>query len=400
MQFFGETRIDFMSARRLMLSVSALVILAAAFVLYSQGIKQGVEFSGGAHVILRYVDPPQLSDVRAQLIDAGISGGSVTAFGDTGGQEIVVRVPLPGEEREEREHRDLALEIVNALRPESVRERAQAGELDLNIADQVTVAHALRQEAGFEPEKAERAATVISEARKQRNGLFGSIDEVASLEGLPEGTGTFLREHTFVGPFALRGQEFIEASISQEMQRKAFGAIAGALVGMLIYIWIRFQLVWGFAAIMALIHDTAITLGAFALAGMEANLPVVAAFLTLVGYSINDTIVVFDRIRENLKMRGTGKLEEVINLSINQNLSRTLITSLTTLIAVSSLFLFGGPVIRPFSFVLLIGVVVGTYSSMYIASPALLFFHNVFAKRGEARAAKAKMPRAAKKVQS
>jgi preprotein translocase subunit SecF len=399
MQFFGETRIDFMGKRRLMMVLSGLLIVAAIFLLATEGIDQGVEFTGGAHVILRYVDPPQLSDVRAQLIDAGISGGSVTAFGDTGGQEIVVRVPLPPEERETEERSDLAMEVVNALRPEAVRERARAGQLDLNIVDQVTMAHALREEAGFESETAETASTVISEARKQRNGLFGSVEEAASLEGLPEGTVGFLRENTFVGPFALRGQEFIEASVSGEMQQKAYGAIVGALIGMLIYIWVRFQFVWGLGAIAALVHDTLIALGAFALAGMEANLPVVAAFLTLVGYSINDTIVVFDRIRENLKMRGTGKLMEVINLSINQNLSRTLITSLTTLLAVSALFFFGGPVIRPFSFVLLIGVLVGTYSSMYVASPILLLLHGVFAKR-EAREAKSKMPRAAKKVQS
>lgn len=400
MEIFSRLNIDFMGKRRVFLTLSALVIVGALFLLFTTGINQGVEFTGGAHVILRYVDPPRLADVRQQLLDAGLSGGSVTAFGDTGGREIVVRVPLPEKAREEAERRDLALRVANALRPADVVQRVQQGQIDLNVADHVTVARHLVEQGGLSEEQAEAAATILSDAREQQQGLFESVEEAASLEGMPEEAAEHLRNHAFVGPFALRGQEFIESSVSKEMQNKAIGAVFGALLGMLVYIWIRFKLVWGLGAIVALMHDTVITLGAFSLAGLEADLPVVAAFLTVVGYSVNDTIVIFDRIRENLATRGAGALAEVINLSVNQSLSRTVITSLTTLFVVVVLFLFGGPVLRPFSFVILIGVIVGTYSSVYVASPVVLFLTQRWAHREASGSARQKPPRVAKRVQN
>lgn len=399
MRIVGETKFDFMGIRWMTMGLSILLMIAAVGILMKDGIKRGVEFAGGADVILRYGDPPALENVRSQLIDAGLSGSSVTAFGDSGGAEIVVRVPLPEEEEGQpaTSHTDLAMQIVDALRPPEAKAMIASGRLDLNVIDEVTIAEKLVAEAGLDEESAQSAAETIVKTRREGGGLFTDISQVAALPGIDEKVQAFLKDHAFAGPFALRAQEFIEASISKEMRDKAVGAILGALGGMLIYIWIRFQFQWGLAAILALVHDTIITLGAFSLAGLEANLPVVAAFLTLVGYSVNDTIVVFDRIRENLKVRGSGALPELINLSINQNLSRTLITSLTTLLAVVSLFVWGGPVIHPFAFVLMIGVVVGTYSSIYIASPILMIWQRLFpGKRGSS--ARSKIPRGAKKV--
>ena len=153
------------------------------------------------------------------------------------------------------------------------------------------------------------------------------------------------------------------------------------MVVMLLYIWVRFRFQWGLGAIVALIHDVIVTLGIFCVAGMEWSIPVVASFLTLTGYSVNDTIVVFDRIRENLKKKGAGSLEEVVNASINQTLSRTIITSGLTWMVVLALFLLGGEVLRGFAFVLMIGIIVGTYSSIFIASPIILFWEHFFAKK-------------------
>ncbi len=392
MRIVGETKIDFMGKRGLCLALSLIAILGAVGMLWTKGIKRGVEFEGGAHVILHYVEAPEIEAVRAQIIDAGLSGGSVTAFGDTGGSEIVVRVPLPAgestaeqaaeEEAEGGEKKpDLATRVVDALRPPEIREKIALKLVDLNVADEVTLTSELIENGGLDPVSAEQVAAALTEVRRNQAGVFNSLDEALAVPGVTEEAAAFMREKAFTGPFALRGQEFIEASISAEMRNKAYGAVLGALLGMLVYIWVRFQFQWGLAAILALVHDTAITLGLFSLAGLEANLPVVAAFLTLVGYSVNDTIVVFDRIRENLKNRGTGKLVEVINLSINQNLSRTLITSLTTLLAVGALFFLGGPVIHPFAFVLLFGVIIGTYSSMFIAAPVLVLWQNLFGKK-------------------
>ena len=163
----------------------------------------------------------------------------------------------------------------------------------------------------------------------------------------------------------------IGQQVSEELARKGWQAILLALVAILVYISWRFRLRYAIGAVAAIVHDVVIALGIFALFGVEVNLPTIAGFLTIVGYSLNDTIVIYDRIRENLKLEGRRPIFNIINLSVNQSLSRTLNTSLTTFIPVIILFLFGGSVLRGFSLALLIGVIVGTYSSMYIANPIL-----------------------------
>ncbi len=395
MRIIRETNIDFMGKRFLWLSISAVLIVLSLVAIARNGIRKGVEFAGGAEVIVRYVQPPDLEVIRKKLKDAGFTGIAVTTFGETEGKEISIRVALD-KKKEAQEGdaapqagRDLAQRIVESLRPPEVAEQVAQGKLDLNIADEVTIARRLQADAGLDEVTANDVAAAITAWRKEHQGVFESMDQVRQVPGVTEEAWAWLSEHAFIGPFALRGQEVIEASVSKEMRDKAYGAILGALGGMLIYIWIRFQFQYGLAAILALVHDTIITLGAFAFAGMEANLPVVAAFLTLVGYSVNDTIVVFDRIRENIAQKGEGKLTELINLSINQNLSRTLITSLTTWFVVAALLFLGGPVIRPFAFVLFVGIIVGTYSSIYIASPLLVAWRDFFRGKGKKAAARA-----------
>lgn len=168
----------------------------------------------------------------------------------------------------------------------------------------------------------------------------------------------------------LRREEAVGPKIGNELRSAAFQAIFLALVLILLYIWIRFEFRFAVAAIIALVHDVLITLGAFSLADHEISLAVIAAFLTIVGYSLNDTVVVFDRIRENLRVPSPD-YKEMLNRSINQSLSRTIITSGTTVLVVVVLYLFGGEVLRDFSFALTVGVVVGTYSSIFVAAPLL-----------------------------
>jgi len=153
---------------------------------------------------------------------------------------------------------------------------------------------------------------------------------------------------------------------------------------MLIYLWFRFQLIYGVAAVVACFHDTLITVGAFALTGQEISLTVIAAILTLVGYSMNDTIVVFDRIRENLRLSRRESLPDVVNRSINQTLSRTVLTSGLTFLTVLSLYLFGGRVLHGFSFALVVGILIGTYSSIAVAAPMLVAWQEWRAKQGKA----------------
>ncbi len=174
--------------------------------------------------------------------------------------------------------------------------------------------------------------------------------------------------------YEIRRTESVGPTIGEELKKSAFGAIAGALVMILLYITFRFEFRFAIGAIVALIHDVMITVGMFSITNREFSLPVVAALLTIVGYSLNDTIVVFDRIRENLRLLHRKKLTEIINVSINQTLSRTLLTSLTTLLVVLFLYIMGGEVINDFAFALLVGIVVGTYSSIFVASPILVWW--------------------------
>ena len=169
-----------------------------------------------------------------------------------------------------------------------------------------------------------------------------------------------------------RRTEFVGPTVSGELIEAGITAVLLALAAMLMYIWFRFEWQFGVGAVVALTHDVIMTIGVFALLGLEFNLSTVAAILTIAGYSINDTVVVYDRVRENLRKYKVMKLEEVLNLSMNDTLSRTLLTSITTLIALLILFFWGGEVIKGFSFAMIWGVLVGTYSSIFVAAPLLI----------------------------
>lgn len=197
------------------------------------------------------------------------------------------------------------------------------------------------------------------------------------------------------GKAKILSSESVGPSVGGDIRRQAVMATLYALVGILIYIALRFEWIYGAAAVFAVFHDTLVTLGIFSLFNKEINLTVIAALLTLVGYSVNDTIVVFDRVRENLKIRRRDDLESILNDSINQTLSRTILTSGLTFLTVLALFLFGGEIINNFAFAMVIGIVVGTYSSIAVASPLVLIYTKL---RGNssAPAAPVKVQRTAK----
>jgi len=177
--------------------------------------------------------------------------------------------------------------------------------------------------------------------------------------------------------------DVVGPTVGRQLQKKALMATLYSLLGMLIYLWFRFQLIYGVAAVVACFHDTLITVGFFAITGQEISLTVIAAILTLVGYSMNDTIVVFDRIRENLRLNRRETLPDVVNRSINQTLSRTVLTSGLTFLTVLSLFVFGGRVLHGFSFALVVGILIGTYSSIAVAAPMLVAWQQWRGKRGK-----------------
>jgi preprotein translocase subunit SecF len=211
----------------------------------------------------------------------------------------------------------------------------------------------------------------------------GSTQVESALNCGGPGTNCTIQKTDIVGPTA-----------GTQLQHQAELATIYSLIGMLIYLWFRFELIYGVAAVVAVFHDTLITVGAFSLTNQEITLTVIAAILTLIGYSMNDTIVVFDRIRENLALSRRESLPDVVNRSINQTLTRTVISSGLTFLTVMSLFLFGGPVLRGFSFALVVGIVIGTYSSIAVAAPMLVAYQDWRKSRGKIANLPAKRARA------
>jgi preprotein translocase subunit SecF len=367
------TKFDFMSQRKVSLTLSAIVVVAAIAILAVHGLNKGIEFTGGTTLQVKFVEAPDVAAIRGALSDVGLSGQQVTTIGEAAAHEVVIRLPATGDTNSDETQGLLALDAVRDMlgvenHPES----------DLNVVGSATLATSVGSQD---------LADAILERRKEK-AIFSSFDELNDVPGMTAVALASLKSGMELGPLSLRKRSYVGPAVGEQLVQKTLYAIVGSLVGMLLYIWIRFQLQWGFAAVVALAHDTVITLGLFSIFNQEMSLPVVAAFLTLVGYSVNDTVVVFDRIRENLRTRGSESIEATVNKSINQTLSRTIITSGLTWVVVLALLVFGGAALKPFAFVLSVGVVVGTYSSIYVASPFLVIWTEFLAKRRRATATK------------
>ncbi len=312
MRFFrSNTQFDFLGKRRLALSVSGLLLVLGVASLGLRGLSFGIDFSGGALVEVSYSESVDTVMVRSTLKKAGIGDAIVQHFGTS--RDILVRLPA-------------SQGAGSAVQSSAVMDalRGAKGEM---LADS--------------PE--------------------GGIQRCTSSSGPISDCAIQMRRVEFVGP-----------QVGEELTEKGGLAMLYALIGILIYVAWRFEWRFAIGAVIALLHDVLITLGVFSVVGMEFSLPVLAAILAVIGYSLNDTIVVFDRIRENFRKMRKGTVTDIMNRSVNQTLPRTVLTSLTTLLVVLTLLLAGGEVIKGFAAALLIGVIVGTYSSIFVASPAVL----------------------------
>ncbi len=218
--------------------------------------------------------------------------------------------------------------------------------------------------------------------------LIRAQNTSAELESLSRTIATALETKYGAGTVEVRRAEMVGPQVGKDLREKGLMAILYAMIGILVYVTWRFEFRFAVGAILALVHDVLITLGAFSLFNQEIDLPVIAAFLAIIGYSLNDTIIVYDRIRENMGKHGKDGLPKIINRSINETLSRTFLTSGTTLLVVGALFLFGGGVIHTFAFALLIGILIGTYSSVFVASPLLIFWDERKVDKGTKTAVK------------
>jgi preprotein translocase subunit SecF len=262
-----------------------------------------------------------------------------------------------------------------------------AGKQDLNNASVLTVSDYLLQadplHAGTDAKQryAAQAQAIVDYRDKTKGGVLGSLDEIRGVTD--PAVVASLQDGFYLSNFGVRNVNIIGPQVGKQLRGQAIRAVLFSLAGMLVYLAFRFEWIYGVAAVVTVFHDTLITVGAFSLTNKEISLTVIAAILTLVGYSNNDTIVVFDRIRENLKLMRREKLSDIVNRSINQTLSRTVLTAGLTFLTVLALYVFGGEVLRGFSFALVVGILIGTYSSIAIAAPILVAYQDWRSGRGK-----------------
>ncbi|MGB5707291.1 MAG: protein translocase subunit SecF [Arenicellales bacterium] len=314
MQILNKTTtFDFLGKRKIALILSLILVAVSIGATVSRGLNFGIDFTGGTLVEVGYEQTVDVESVRAALTESGFSDAVVQYFGTS--SDVLIRLP--------------------------------AGRSSQSV----------------------KAAEISSGVMQVLRGAMGEV--------LVEVPGSDMQQcsrdgKTGVCSLQMRRVEFVGPQVGDELTNQGGLAMLYALIGILIYVTFRFE--WRFAvgSVIALVHDVIITIGVFALFQFEFSLPVLAAVLAVIGYSLNDTIVVYDRIRENFRKMRKSDAMKIMNTSINQTLPRTVLTSMTTLIVVLTLLIFGGEVIRGFSIALFVGVLVGTYSSIFVASPAVL----------------------------
>ncbi len=341
-----ETHIDFIGKRHIAGAMSAILLLAAVIAIPMRGIKLGIDFAGGTEIQIRF-EPGITTDEGALRAAVGglegIEGLSVVRYGDPGAevQEFLVKF-------------------------QSAESRAEepVAEVDEEIAVEETAVEEGGETLAEEIEVVEAARVAVP-----RDDLAAQVSRTVG---------------GAIGPHSLQRVEFVGPRVGAELRDDGLQALLFASLVILGYIAFRFSSRFAPGAIVAVLHDLLITAGIFVMLGLEFDLRILAAMLAILGYSLNDTIIIYDRIRENMELRTKVDLPEVLNQSVNQTLSRTVLTSGTTLAALLALFFLGGEVIRPFAFAMTVGVLVGTYSSIFIAAPTLLILEQRFGGAGGA----------------
>ena len=372
MEFFRSPNIDWLGKKWYFLGFSLIFSVAGVLSMaFWHGIPLGIDFKGGTDVYVKFTSTPDNEAIRRDLDRAGIKDPRIQRYGDPKNNEVLIA--LPQAETSEKALGAGRQAIVNALEDKAVQ-----GKQDLNNSSEEAIQSYVVEKdplhAGVDADKRYQpiAQAIVNYRNVNKSGVLASFDELKSLA--PAEVFTSLQDGFYLSNFAVRNVEIVGPQVGAQLKKQATLAVLYSLAGMLIYLWFRFEMIYGVAAVVAVFHDTLITVGAFSLTNQEISLTVIAAILTLVGYSMNDTIVVFDRIRENVKLLRRESLGEIVNRSINQTLSRTVLTSGLTFLTVLALYLFGGEVLHGFSFALVVGILIGTYSSIAVAAPMLVAY--------------------------
>jgi preprotein translocase subunit SecF len=347
------TKIDFLGRRRICLAISALLIVFGVGEVVMNGIPLGIDFVGGTEIQLRFDDGVEVDEaaIRDVTQAEGFRDATVVRFGETGAREYLVRFKAEDD-------------ATDAARPAE-------GETP---AVSAPPAEGEAPTASGPPDEGETAAASAEAGSADAAGEATGDD--ADGDGLASNTRIIRLENAIrdrIGPFTEQRVEFVGPRVGEELRADGINALLYSALAILAYVAFRFSARFAPGAVVAVVHDLVVTGGLLVMLDVEFDLRILAAMLAILGYSLNDTIIIYDRIRENLELHTKTDLEEVLNTSVNQTLSRTVLTSLTTLLALLALYFLGGDVIRPFAFAMLIGIVVGTYSSIFVASPLLLF---------------------------
>jgi len=380
-EFFRNTNIDFLGKKWYFLAFSLVFSVAGIFsMLFWHGIPYGVDFRGGTLVYVKFSHTPNDNALRAAMDRAGLHNAKIQRYDQPSNNEVLIDLDV--QETSEQALDRGKTQIINTLET-----NAPAGKADLNNASSLAIQNYLMDKdpmhlgSDADQKYTQQAQAIVNARDKGQGGVLSSLDQLkgpvdpAVVASLPDGF--------FLSDFSVRNVEIVGPQVGAQLRRQALLATAYSLAGMLIYLGFRFEWIYGVAAVVTVFHDTLITVGAFSLLNKDISLTVIAAILTLIGYSNNDTIVVFDRIRENIKLMRREKLSEVVNRSINQTLSRTILTAGLTFLTVLALYLFGGEVLRGFSLALVIGILIGTYSSIAIAAPILVAYQDWRISKGK-----------------
>jgi preprotein translocase subunit SecF len=379
MEFFHQPNYDWMGKAKYFVSLSVFLLLVGIVAyFYRGGLTYGIDFKGGTLVYVRFVQPPNVDAIRNDLQARGLGRSSIVPIHDVAAPNTnELEIGLEGSAENEQGLDADKLLIINTLHQSFPPAVGDVGKKDFNgvgpsdLADDLTRLDPLHLTTTAGDRYTQLATQLTNFRDKQRNGLIADLSDLSNA-GVPAPVVQGVQQAYYAGPFAVRNVEIVGPKVGADLRRQAVYVTLYALAGMLVYIAIRFEWIYGAAAVIAVFHDVLITLGLFALLKFEISLTVIAALLTLVGYSMNDTIVIFDRVRENNRLMRRDPFPDIVNRSINQTLSRTILTSGLTFLTVLVLFLMGGPALRSFSFALVIGIVVGTYSSFGIAAPMVV----------------------------
>lgn len=367
MRIFENLNFDFLGKRKIFYYISAAMFIIGALNIALRGLFFGIDFKGGSEIVLQFEKTIQIGEIRNLAEGLGIGNVEVKTFGGETG--VLVRTEL------QQIPSELYPQVVANFNNEinNLTPNIQYSLVDSSISS-VTYAFPNPDTTNYLIDQLTQAGFNVSKIADDPT----NTQMIVSL-GISDWIKENLREKIKDNPFQVLKEDRVGPKVGDELKRDAIIAVMFSLLAILIYLGFRFKFVFAVGAVAALFHDVLITVGLYSVLygvipglNLEIDLTVVAAFLTLVGYSINDTVVVFDRVRENMKIHKTMDLQEVINKSINQTMSRTIITGITTLITVFILMLIGGDVLRAFAFTLFFGIIIGTYSSIFVASAFVL----------------------------